>query len=185
MRYGFVVLCAVVLVVGASPVGATAGSSGWMHCGGLSGTARLSPGLPQAGRTDLVVPTVSINDAKLSGCSGSVKTGTASGSLKFARPLNCTSLIDKITANVPLNAEGTMRIVWNTHRTSTVALKFGFGAVHDQPALAAVTGTVTAGQFKGQKASGDVLWALGPTECFGGAPLTSVTFHLYTLTVTK
>jgi len=66
-----------------------------------------------------------------------------------------------------------------------IALALAFGSVPNQPALAALSGTVTAELLKGQKASGTVLWTMGSTERFRGAPLSSLTFHLYSLAVTR
>jgi len=80
-------------------------------------------------------------------------------------PSNCTALIDKAGGNVTTAATGPLRICWNTKRTSTVALRMAFGSVPKQPALASLTGNVTAGLFKGQKVSGTVQWSLGSTEC--------------------
>ena len=86
MRRLLCVLCAVVLSLAVGVIAASAaGTSGWMGCSSLSGTAKLTLGLPQAGHTNLVTPIVSIKDATLSGCRGLVKAGNGVRSLRFTR----------------------------------------------------------------------------------------------------
>jgi len=175
------VAAALMFSLGAS--GAHAGSTNWLTCKGLSGRMVLTPGLPQLGHVDRVRPAVAIKNAKLTGCSGKAKRGTASATLKFAKATNCTTLIQQISTNVAATAAGTMTIGWTAGHASTIALKVRFGAVSGSPSLATVSGSVTSGQFKGAKPSGNIEWSIGPSECFGGQPLTTFDFSLYTLAV--
>ena len=154
----------------------SAGAAAGTTCKLFSGTARVSPGLPIAGSTRLVKPTFSIKDAKLSGCHGTVRGGTVSAKLKFSKRSNCTTLVTQASGNIVSRAKGTLTIVWNNTKTSTFSFSLSFGAVTGKPELAAATGTVTAGLFKGMKGAGTVLWVLGMNECFNGAPLTYLTF---------
>jgi len=172
-----------------SPVGVidalSAGAATGTTCASLHGTASLSPGLPKIGDKTLVRSTVSIKGAKLSGCRGSVTSATVTARLRFAKPSNCTLLINQVTATTTVVAKGTSTFAWDNHRTSTVSLVVSLGAIPNEPSIAKITGTVTAGLFKGMKETGTVLWSLGSTACFGGAPLTSLTFTQFSPFVTK
>jgi hypothetical protein len=178
---GVLVAAALMFPLGAS--GAHAASAAWLTCKGFEGRMILTPGLPQVGVADRVTPVVAIKNAKLSGCTGKASRGTASATLKFAKASNCSTLLHEIGSNVPASASGTMTIGWTAGQASTIAIKLRFGAVSNSPSLAIVSGSVTAGQFKGAKPSGNVEWSIGPSECFGGQPLAKLDFSLYTLAV--
>ena len=94
-------------------------------------------------------------------------------------------MIAQITSSVTVRAKGTLTFSWNNKRTSTVSFALLFGAIKGEPSVAKVTGTVTAGLFKGAKETGSLYWALSSTACFGGSPLTSFTFSEYSPFVTK
>ena len=180
MRTWLRIVLAVALVFPAEAIAAqSAGAASGTTCTTFSGTARVTPGLPMVGSKQLVRPTASIKAAKLGSCHGEVSSGTVSATIRFAKPSNCTLLIRDITANVAWTTRGTATVVWNNHKTSNVAFSLSFGGVNGDPALAAVAGTVRSGMFKGLKVSGTVLWTLGSTECFGGAPLKSLTFSAF------
>ena len=176
-------------VVSLLPVGAigasSAGAAGGTTCSSLHGIAALTPGLPKIGDTTLVRSRVSIKGARLSGCRGSVTNATVRATLRFAKPSNCTLLISQVTAATTVVAKGTATFTWNNRRTSTVSLSVSLGAIPDQPSVAKIAGTVTAGLFKGMKESGTVIWSLDSTACFGGAPLKSLTFTQFSPFVVK
>jgi hypothetical protein len=177
-----------VLLVGAcvsalfavTPAGAVTGST----CATFRGNATVSPGLPKVGSTDQVRPAISINRAKLTGCHGGVSSATASATLKFDHATNCTQMIAQITSSVTVRAKGKLTFSWNNKRTSTVSFALLFGAIKGEPSVAKVTGTVTAGLFKGAKETGSLYWALSSSACFGGSPLTSFTFSEFSPFVT-
>jgi hypothetical protein len=162
-----------------------AGAAAGTTCASLSGTARLTPGLPKLGDSTLVRSSVSIKGAKLTGCQGSVKSATITATVKFAKASNCTLLITQITATKTVVAKGTATFTWNNHRTSAVSLVVSLGAVKNNPSVAKITGTVTRGLFKGLKESGTIVWSLPSDACFGGAPLTAMTFAEFSPFVTK
>ena len=184
MQRSFRVLlvCALMTAVTAmSPAGAATGST----CATFRGNANVSPGLPKVGSTDQVRSAIAIKRAKLTGCRGGVSSATASGTLKFDHATNCTQMIAQITSSVTVRAKGTLTFTWNNKRTSTVAFSLLFGSIKSEPSVAKVTGSVTAGLFKGEKETGSLYWSLSSTACFGGSPLTSFTFSEYSPFVTK
>jgi hypothetical protein len=145
----------------------------------------VTPGLPKTGSTERVRSTISIKRAKLSGCHGGVTSATASATLRFDHALNCTVLITQITSAVTARARGTLTFTWNNKHTSTVSFAVLFGSIPNEPSVAKLTGTVTAGAFKGMKETGTVYWSLGSNDCFGGAPLTAFAFSEFSPFVTK
>ena len=165
-----------VLAIGAGLVAVPAGAAAKSPCATFDGAATFSPALPPAGSVKVVRSRIAINRAKLGGCRGSVASGTASGTLTLARATNCTLLITNIASNVATKAKGTLTITWNTHATSTIALTVSFGSLRGEPSLATMTGTVTNGLFEGRQESWTVAWAMKTTECFGGAPLSWLSF---------
>jgi hypothetical protein len=172
-------LLAVALCLPAVGFGAAAAATTSATCKTLSGIAVLAPGLPPAGSTALVKPTMSVNGAKVGGCIGPVTSGRASARLNFAKKYNCASFIADIADDVSVTAKGTVRVVWNNKTTSVITLSVSFGSVPARPSLATVVGTVTMGVFVGQRESWTILWAMKTTECFGGAPLTTLTFSQF------
>lgn len=168
-------------VIGVSPAAAASGST----CASFRGNATVTPGLPKTGSTDRVRSTISIKRAKLSGCHGTVKSATVSATLRFDHALNCTMLITEITSAVTTRARGTLTLAWNDKHTSTVSFSVLFGSIPNEPSVAKLTGTVTAGMFKGMKETGSVYWSLNSNDCFGGSPLTAFTFSEYSPFVTK
>ncbi len=180
------VMLVVALCVPMAPLGAsTAAATGGSACRSFVGTATLTPGLPKVGDTRRVKPTISIDGARLRGCPGRATSGTVSATLKFAKPSNCTLLITQVSRNIPAIAKGTLTITWDNKMTSTIALSMSFGSVLDEPAVAIMAGTVEAGLYQGLKESWNVLWTMRQTECFGGAPLTSLAFSKFAAVAAK
>jgi hypothetical protein len=173
------VLVAAALLVPNTAVGAASPAAVAPPCKTFAGTAVLSPGLPKVGAVTRVKPKISINGASLSGCQGQVSSGRVSATVEFGKSTNCMLFITQVTANVVVKAKGTLRIVWNNKKTSTIALSMSFGSVPDKASLATMVGTVNAGLFKGRTESWTVLWSMKEDECFGGAPLTSLAFSQF------
>ena len=154
---GFLVAAAMVVPLGliASP----AGAAGTTTCKTASGTATFSPALPKIGSKTKVKPTVTIKGAKVSGCTGGVKTGTFNASLKFSVASNCDTLL----AGAPTGTKGTETITWNTKKTSTVALSLV--GVKGHVTQTKASGPVSAGLFKGSKQSGSLNYTLPTGAC--------------------
>jgi len=184
-----VVLAVVVVAVleAVTPIGASSpDAKSGLTCRSFTGIAALTPGLPRLGSTQRVKPTISIKNARLNGCRGGVTSGRASATLQFAKSSNCALLIGQVSRNVPATANGTLTITWNTKMTSTIALSMSFGGVPNKAAVAIMTGTVRAGLYRGVKESWTVLWTMRKAdECFGGAPLTSLTFSEFAAAVAR
>jgi hypothetical protein len=160
------------LQVSPSPAGAVAGAS----CKTLTGTAKLSPGLPPLSSKALVKATITIKGAKLSGCTGGVTSGALSATLKYGIASNCSTTVAGKTANI----KGTATVVWNNKKTSTIALSLV--GVTKKPTETTIPGTVTAGMFKGSKSSGTVVYTLAKNNC-GTLPFSSATFKSLTKVV--
>jgi hypothetical protein len=175
-------VCAFISAVFAvTPAGAATEST----CATFRGNATVSPGLPKVGDTDQVRSAIAIKRAKLTRCHGGVASATASGTLKFDHATNCTQMIAQITSSETVRAKGTLKFSWNNKQTSTVAFSLLFGSIKSEPSVAKITGTVTAGLFKGETETGSLYWSLSSSACFGGSPLTSFTFSEYSPFVTK
>ena len=173
---GVLVVAAMALPVGlmASPASAAGGTT----CKTATGTAKFAPALPPLSSK------VKVNEAltaagTVGGCSGTVKSGTT----KVTAPKNkdggnCTTLA---TSKTPTTA--TEVITWNTSATSTVAIKLS--PVAGKPATTrSLTGTVTAGLFKGMHQSGLVSYSLPAGAC-SAKPLASVVYKGITPLVIK
>jgi len=160
----------------ASPAGAaTVGTT----CKGASGTATFSPALPIVGATAKVKSTVTIKNAKVTGCNGGgVTGGTFSASLKFTVANNCSSLL----AGGETGTKGTETITWNTKKTSTVALSLK--GVKGKVTQTNATGPVTKGVFAKAKQTGTLNYTLPAGACTKTA-LSKVTFKQITPIVIK
>ncbi len=145
---------------GAAPVKGTT-------CTKLAGTATLKPGLSNT--TAKNKPTITIKNAKLTGCNNGVKTGTLSATLKYGLAQNCIGQAQGKSSGI----KGTAKIVWNDKSTSTLSLKLV--GVTGKPTQTTIPGTVTAGKFKGSKSTGTIEYKLGAGQC-GAKPFTSATF---------
>ena len=150
-------------LIAASPAGAVAGAS----CAKLTGTANLKPGLSNT--ATLNKPTITIKNAKLSGCTGGVTTGTLSATLKYTIPSNCLGQATGKSSGI----KGTATVVWNDKSTSTLSIKLV--GVTKKPTETTIPGTVTAGKFKGSKTSGTTIYTLATGEC-SAKPFTTATF---------
>ena len=117
-------------------------------CKALAGTATFSPAVPKIGSTTKVKTTVGIKGAKLSGCTGGgVTGGTVNATLKFGLAANCASLLKGASTKTA----GVVTIIWNTKKTSTA--KATLVGITGKPTPQTVSGTITAGLFKGKTVS--------------------------------
>ena len=161
--FGFtmaVALLAPIGVLAAGPAGAATGTS----CKSVSGSVSVSPGLSTVAKAQVITFNLPVK-----GClGGGVTSGTVKGTDKVTKPGTCATLgapgpAQKITGT----------ITWNTKATST------FSASTTTKGLSfTITGSVTAGLFKGTKVSEAGTYKL-PT----GA-ICTVAHPLKTLTVT-
>ena len=78
--------------------------------------------------------------------------------------------------------KGTETIIWNTGKKSTIAVTLT--GVNGQPTQAKVSGTVTAGLFKGAKQSGTVMYVVPKGGCTAKA-LSNVTVKQVTLQIIR
>jgi len=136
--FGFtmaIALLAPMGVLAAGPAGAATGTS----CKSVAGSVTVAPGL-----TDKLLPQVITFNLPVKGCTGGgVKSGTVKGTDKVTKPGDCKTLG---TPGPPQKITGT--ITWNTKATST------FSASTTTKGLTfTITGSVTAGLFKGTKVS--------------------------------
>jgi hypothetical protein len=151
-------------LIASAPAGAAVKGA---TCTKLTGTATLKPGLSNT--TAKNKPAITIKNAKLTGCTGGVTSGTLSASLKYTIAQNCIGQIKGTSSGIT----GTAKIVWNDKSTSTLSLKLV--GVTKKPTQTTIPGTVTAGAFKGSKSSGTINYTLGTGQC-ASKPFTSATF---------
>jgi len=144
------VLCAVLVAL---PVPLTAGtasasSSGGVTCSSLEGTEAWKPALPHTARK--TKPTITINDAKLTGCTSSgraITRGTFDANIKWLDPGNCDTLTTYTPGRAEPRIKGTATITWNTGRTSIVAVSLR----KTKPYVQKLTGAVTGGKYAGSR----------------------------------
>jgi hypothetical protein len=165
------VLPTAMTVVGSGGGAATA--AGGTTCSKASGTATFKPPLPIVGDSHKVKPTITVKNAKQSGCKGGgVKSAKFNSLAKFHTATNCQTLLQGNPSPNP--PTGTITTTWNTGATSTASITLN--AVSGQPTQTHVTGKVTKGLFKGL--SIDSTLSFSPkrsTDCTS-TPLAQVTF---------
>ncbi len=148
----------------ASPAAAAANS-----CKSLAGTANFSPGVTTTARNQTIT-----SKGTLSGCAPASQTGgsgTLVSTIKTAKPTSCQTLLQGGGVT-----KGTSKVTWKNHKTSTMAitLKTGTGKAYN---VANVTGTVTAGLFKGKHVSGQLKFTPKPGQNCTTVPIKTVTFQ--------
>jgi hypothetical protein len=164
---GLLFATALVLPIGliASPAGAAAGTT----CKTSTGKATFNPPLPKLGSTTLV-KTVLTGTGTLSGCVGGGVTG---GSVKTVSVKSSGSNCSTQLANKTIS-KATETITWNTKQTSTIAITLS--PVKGKPSTnKAVSGTVTAGLFKGLHQTGLTVFTPATGSCTA-TTLSSVTY---------
>ena len=173
-----VLLAAAAMVLPIGLISSPAGAAGATTCKTATGTATFSPALPKIGVKTKVKPTLTIKGAKVSGCTGGVKSGTFNAALKFSVANNCSTLL----AGATTGTKGTETISWNTKKTSTVAL--ALVGVKGHVTQTKASGPVSAGLFKGSKQSGTLNYTL-PSGACTNTGLSKVTFKNITPIVLK
>jgi len=143
-------------LVGIAPAGAVGGTV----CAKAAGSAKFTPALPKLGSTTKVIGTFTATGT-VSGCVGGGVTGgkTKTVSIKSKTGSNCATLAKPSTPT-----KATETITWNTGKTSTVAISLS--PIKGKPTTnQQVTGTVTAGMFKGSHQTVSILYKLAAGEC--------------------
>jgi len=175
---GVLVALAVTLpfgVLAASGAGAAGGTS----CASGAGSATFTPPLPDLS-SKVKVKDVLKSSGTVAGCTGSVKSGTLTGVSAVSTGSNCLSIATPTTTPTKI----TLTVKWNTGATSTIPAQ-----LKDIPHVAVTTqtvsGTVSAGLFKGSKLSGKFTYSLPAGACSKGHPLAKVTYKDVGATVIK
>lgn len=166
---------ALVVPTAMTVVGTTGGAAtaaGGTSCSKSSGNATFKPGLPVSGDSHKVKPTITVKNAKETGCKGGgVKSGKFNSTSKFRTPTNCDTLLSGNPSPKP--PVGTITTTWNTGATSSA--KVTLGTVSGQPTQTHVTGKVTKGLFKGMTLDATLSFTPTKGDCVT-SPLTGVKF---------
>jgi hypothetical protein len=152
---------------------APASAAGGVTCS-LSHTTTVSPGLeqPPVGDAADTIQTFKVT-ATLSGCTGSpgITGGTGTGTLKSISPQMPTCADLAKTGSTAGNVGGARtQVKWNNNHTSSVNLK----VTVDAPQHGKLSGTVTAGQFKGKAVSGASSFNIASGNCSDASPVKSL-----------
>src|SRR3954467_4676513 len=139
-------------------IGAPGGAAGaGQTCSKLTGTVTFKPPLPKIGSTKKVITTFSVKLGKLSGCAGpGGATGTVTLTAKTTKPGTCSTLASGSTTN------GTETIKWAKGAASTLKVKLISPKASTN---ATVSGSVSAGQFKGMKTTASAGYTLPKGAC--------------------
>jgi hypothetical protein len=141
-------------------------------CSKSSGNATFKPGLPVSGSSQKVKPTITVKNAKETGCKGGgVKSGKFNSTSKFRTATNCDTLLSGQPSPKP--PTGTITTTWNTGDTSSANVTLG--TVSGQPTETHVTGKVTKGLFKGLTLDATLKFTPTKGDCVT-TPLTGVSF---------
>jgi hypothetical protein len=157
-------LCAAAVALPVPLLAESASAAGSVACSSLEGTEVWQSPLPKrhAGRT--TKPTITINDAKLGGCTssgGAIRRGMVDATIKWLDPGNCDTLMTYTPGMPEPRIKGTVTITWNTGTTSSVAVSLR----PTKPYVQKVTGTVTQGKYLGSTFSVMLLIAPPPGAC--------------------
>jgi hypothetical protein len=176
---GFVV-AAGLLVPTAAIVTSPAGAAGGSSCSSGKGSATFTPALPDLSSKTLVKDVLK-STGTVAGCSGTVKSGTLTGvAPASAKGSNCLSIATPTTTPTKI----TLTVKWNTGATTTIAAQLK--EIPKTPVTTqTVSGTVTAGLFKGSKLSGKFTYKLPAGACSKGHPLAKLTYTNVGATVIK
>ena len=149
-------------VIGVSPAGAAGGTT----CATTSGVATFTPPLPPLGSK----ATVTGSFTAIGTVGKCVGGGVTTGHTKFVSTptkvgANCTTLITgkDPSGKVSAPTTGTLTTTWNTGKTSSA--KVTLLPVKGKSTERTVTGTISAGMFKGLKTTGVVTYAIPAGFC--------------------
>jgi hypothetical protein len=151
---------------------APAGAAGGTVCSTALGSAVFTPPLPVVTSKVLVKGTL-VATGTLGKCVGG---GVTSAHTLFKSPKATTGSNCKTLITFDPKSKGTIgteTITWNTGTTSTVALTLK--QVKGAPTKTNITGTVTAGLFKGSHQTGQVTYKTPAGACTT-KPLAKVTY---------
>src|SRR3954466_3916445 len=95
--------------------GTPAPAAGGTSCGVTTGKATFTPPLPKAGSSKKVLATIKSTGTTKNCVGGGVKSGTVTGTFKFSKPGNCSTLIQGSGGA----SNGTITIKWNNGQTSS------------------------------------------------------------------
>jgi len=155
-------------VIGAGPAGAVGGTV----CSSAAGTATFTPPLPiLSSKTKVFGNLVAIGTLGKCVGGGVTSAHTKFTSTKSTTGSNCTTLVTYNPTAKP--TVGTEVITWNTGKTSTVALELH--QVKGHATETTVTGTITAGLFKGSHQTGSLSYTAQTGGC-SKVPLKTVTY---------
>jgi hypothetical protein len=132
-----IALMAPLAVLNAGPSGAAAAKG--TTCSGQTGTATIKPGLSNTARTVTITAKTTLTK-----CTGTVKSGTGVASIVM-KGANCAGL-----AKTGGKSNISEKITWNTKTTSTFK---GTSKTGPKVGQATITGSISAGTFKGLKVS--------------------------------
>ncbi len=149
-------------------------------CAKVAGKATFTPALPKVGSVKKVTSTIKANGSEKVCTGGGVASGALSATIKFKTPGNCQTLASGSGGAI----HGTLTVKWNVGATSTIAVTLK--QVTNKPTQATLTGPVTAGKFKGDKASQTINFVISSAggDCVHG-DLRYVTFTQQTPLVIK
>jgi hypothetical protein len=149
-------LTAPVAVIAASPASAAGGTT----CTKQSGAATIKPGLGTTKKDQTVTATTT-----LGGCSGSVKSGKGTSTLKIKNS-NCSGL-----GQTGTKMSLTESIKWNTGKTSKLT---GTSTTGPKVGQATIKLKVTSGPFAGLHASTVIAFTPNGGGCTDANPLTKL-----------
>jgi hypothetical protein len=151
---GMLLAVAMLLPVGlaASPAGAAGGTT----CKANVGSSTFKPALPPLS-SKATVNSTTAGVGTITGCSGGGVTGGTFKSLFKYTAYNCTKLL----AYNPTPRVGTITTTWSNHQTSTGSLTLH--AIKGNITKVNVTGTISAGLFKGLKLTTSFTFGLATT----------------------
>lgn len=173
------VLAAGLLVPAAIYVGAPAGAAGGTSCASGKGSAKFTPALPDLS-SKVKVKDVLTSSGTVAGCTGTVKSGVLTGKAPASTGSNCLTIATPTTTPTKI----TLTVKWNTGTTSTIAAQLK--EIPKTPVTTqTVSGSVTAGLFKGSKLSGKFTYKLPAGACSKGHPLAALTYVNVGATVIK
>ena len=172
-------VAAALVIPAAAMVGGPAGAAGGTTCASGSGTATFTPPLPDLTSTKKVKDVLR-STGTVSGCTGTVASGTLTGVSPASTGSNCKSVATPTTVATKIK----LTVKWNTGATTTIQAVLK-EIPHTAITTQTVSGPVTAGLFKGSKLSGKFTYTLAKGTCSKGHALAKLTYTNVGPTVIK
>ena len=148
----------------------TAGAAAGTSCASGSGTGTFTPPLPDLTSKTKVKDVLTVKGS-FAGCSGAVKSATITGASPARTGSNCLS----IATPTKTPTKVTLTVTWNAGAASTVAAQLT--EIPKTPVTTQlISGSVTKGQFAGEKLSGKFTYSLPKGACSKGHPLSTVPY---------